>query len=91
MCVCMYIGVTIPQPTAERISQPAGRSIIIATNLTLILADKNQKIPARISISHFNNRFDEKYSLLKLFTVCKTFPFKKNYRSEIFSSSIQKI
>ena len=55
----IYIGVTVPQPTAERVSQPVGRGNIIATNLTLILVDKNQKIPARVSISHFKSSFDE--------------------------------
>ena len=52
-------GVTVIQSPAERVFQPAGRGNIIATNLSLILADKNQKIPARVIISHFNNRIDE--------------------------------
>ena len=43
--------VIVPQPPAESVSQPAGRGNIIATNLSLILADKNQKIPDRVSIS----------------------------------------
>ena len=82
MYVCMYrhthtYGVTVSQPTTERVSQPAGRGNIIATNLTLILADKNQKIPARVSISYFNNRFDKNTPSHNFLLYLKTFLSKK--------------
>ena len=74
--VCVY-GVTVPQPSAERVSQLAERDNIIATNLTLILVDKNQKIPARVSISHLNNCFDENTLPHNILLYIKAFLSKK--------------
>ena len=54
----MYMCVSVPQPPAERVSQPAGRGNMIATHLSKILANKRQKIPLEKAINHFNNCFN---------------------------------
>ena len=75
-------GITVPQPTAERVSQPAGRGNIITTNLTLILADKKPKKSHPTYYQSLQQWVWRKYPPSKLFTVCKTFSFKKIYRSK---------